>query len=104
MTHAAGRRHFEDWMSAPTELSAHAIRVEFLTRLFFALALSPASAQNAIDQQIAGTQEGLAQLQMLLDELSPEKIVNCLGLEFRVQQLTGVIAWLDNCKARLSGE
>lgn len=101
---SAGRRRFEDWLSAPTEPSAHAIRVEFLTRLFFALAISPANAQSLIDQQIASTQEGLAQLQTLLGELPPEQIVNCLGLEFRVQQLTGVIAWLDNCKARLSGE
>jgi PadR family transcriptional regulator, regulatory protein AphA len=101
---SAGRRRFEDWLSAPTEPSAHAIRVEFLTRLFFALAISPGSAQSLIDQQIANTQEGLAQLQTLLDELPPEQTFNWLGLEFRVQQLTSVIAWLDNCKARLSGE
>jgi hypothetical protein len=57
---SAGRRRFEDWLSAPTEPSAHAIRVEFLTRLFFALAISSVSAQSLIDQQIASTQAGLA--------------------------------------------
>jgi DNA-binding PadR family transcriptional regulator len=39
---SAGRRRFEDWLSAPTQPSARAIRVEFLTQLFFALAVSPA--------------------------------------------------------------
>jgi hypothetical protein len=34
-------------------------------------------------------------LQLLLGELPPDQIFNRLGLEFRVQQLTFVIAWLN---------
>ena len=98
---SAGRRRFEDWLSAPTEPSAHAIRVEFLTRLYFAFALSPANAQSAIDQQIASTQEGLAHLQTILNELPPEQTFNRLGLEFRVQQLSAVIDWLNASKRKL---
>jgi DNA-binding PadR family transcriptional regulator len=98
---SAGRRRFEDWLSASTEPSAHAIRVEFLTRLFFAAAISPANAQSVIEQQIASTQEGLAHLQTMLSDLPPDQVFNRLGLEFRVRQLTSVINWLADCKAQL---
>jgi DNA-binding PadR family transcriptional regulator len=95
---SAGRRRFEDWLSVSTEPSAHAIRVEFLTRLFFALAISPASAQNVIDQQIVRTQDGLVQLQAQLTELPPEQTFNRLGLEFRVRQLMSIAHWLEECR------
>jgi DNA-binding PadR family transcriptional regulator len=98
---SAGRRRFEDWLSAATEPSAHAIRVEFLTRLYFAFAISPAQARTAIDQQIVSTQEGLARLQTMLNELPSDQTFNRLGLEFRVRQLTSVINWLADCKAEL---
>ena len=98
---AAGRRRFEEWLSTATEPSTRAIRVEFITRLYFARAISPASARTLIDQQIASTQEGLSHLQTLLSELPPDQIFNRLGLEFRVQQLTTVIEWLNASKTRL---
>ena len=98
---AAGRRRFEDWLSTATESSTRAIRVEFITRLYFACALSPASARTVIDQQIVSTQDGLLHLQTLLGELPPDQTFNRLGLDFRVQQLTSVIAWLNESKAKL---
>ncbi|NTU65329.1 MAG: winged helix DNA-binding protein [Chloroflexi bacterium] len=98
---AAGRRRFEDWLSAATESSTRAIRVEFITRLYFACAISSASARTVIDQQIVSTQDGLLHLQALLGELPPDQAFNRLGLDFRVQQLTSVIAWLNESKAKL---
>jgi len=98
---SAGRRRFEDWLSAPTEPSAHAIRMEFLTRLFFAFAVSPATARVMINQQIVSTQEGLSHLRTALSELPPDQTFNRLGLEFRVRQLTSVIDWLDECRVML---
>ncbi len=98
---AAGRRRFKEWLATATEPSTRAIRVEFITRLYFARALSPAAARTVIDQQIASTQEGLSHLQTSLAELPPEQIFNRLGLEFRVQQLTAVIEWLNESKTKL---
>ena len=98
---AAGRRRFEDWLSTATEPSTRAIRVEFITRLYFARVISPTAARTVIEQQIASTQDGLTQLQAQLDELPSEQTFNRLGLEFRVQQLTTVIAWLNTSKAKL---
>jgi DNA-binding PadR family transcriptional regulator len=98
---AAGHRRFEDWLSTATEPSTRAIRVEFITRLYFAYALSPAAASAVIDQQIASTHDGLAHLQALLAELPPDQTFNRLGLEFRLQQLSAVIDWLNNSKIKL---
>jgi len=98
---AAGRDRFEDWMSTATEPSARAIRVEFITRLYFACAISPASAWAVIDQQIVSTQEGLSRLQTILNELPADQMFNRLGLEFRVQQLTSVLVWLNESKTKL---
>jgi PadR family transcriptional regulator AphA len=98
---ATGRRRFEDWLAASTEPSTRAIRVEFITRLYFALAISSATARALIEQQIVSTQEGLSHLQALLDELPSEQTFNRLGLEFRVQQLTAAIEWLNTSKIKL---
>jgi DNA-binding PadR family transcriptional regulator len=98
---AAGRRRFEDWMSTATEPSARAIRVEFITRLYFACAISPTTARAVIDQQLASTHEGLTHLQTLLAELPPEQTFNRLGLDFRVQQLASVMVWLNESKTKL---
>ena len=98
---AAGRRRFEDWLSTATEPSTRAIRVEFITRLYFACALTPATARTVIDQQITSTLEGLSHLQELLDNLPADQTFNRLGLEFRVQQLTAVITWLNESKIKL---
>lgn len=99
---AAGRRRFEDWLSTATESSTRAIRVEFITRLYFACAISPAAARTVIDQQIVSTQAGLSHIQTLLAELPPDQTFNRLGLDFRVQQLTSVITWLNTCQAQLN--
>jgi DNA-binding PadR family transcriptional regulator len=101
---AAGRRRFEDWLSAPTEPSTRAIRMEFITRLYFARAISSASACTMIDQQIVSTQEGLSHLQTMLNELPSDQIFNRLGLEFRVQQLSAVIQWLNDSKGKIGSE
>ena len=68
--------------------------MEFITRLYFACAISLDSVRTVIDQQIVSTQDGLLHLQTLLGELPPDQTFNRLGLEFRVQQLTTVNAWL----------
>jgi Transcriptional regulator PadR-like family/Virulence activator alpha C-term len=97
------RRRFR-LTSASTEPSAHAIRVEFLKRVYFAFDISPANARTVIDQQIVSTQEGLPYLQTMLNELPSDQTFNRLRPEFRVRQLTSVINWLADCKAQLGLE
>ncbi|HEX2908884.1 MAG TPA: PadR family transcriptional regulator [Phototrophicaceae bacterium] len=97
-----GRARFECWLNTPTELSSRAIRVEFLTRLYFVYRIRPEAAAGLIETQRAETQAGLARLQTRLHELPPEQVFNRLGLELRVRQLGSILIWLEECRARLS--
>jgi len=92
-----GRQRFEQWLETPTGTSVRAIRVEFLTRLYFARLRSPALAARLIAIQKEETRRGLEWLRTKLEELPPEQVFNRLGLELRVRQLTSVLEWLENC-------
>lgn len=96
-----GRRHLETWLHAPTQPSSHAIRVEFLTRLYFVFAVNPVQAAHLIDQQTADTQAALERLQTMLDDTPPAQIFKRMGVELRVHQLASIITWLKNCRAQL---
>ncbi len=98
----AGRRRFQAWLKAPAEASARAIRVEFLTRLYFTYADQPEAASSLIDTQMAATQAGLAHLTETLATLPPGRNFIRLGLELRVQHLASLLEWLAECRARLS--
>ncbi len=98
----SGRRHFDEWLNTSTEPSARAIRVEFLTRLYFAYTTSPDSVRSLIDSQIMETRAGLTRIQVARADLPDDQTFNRLGLDFRVRQLTSVIEWLADCAHQLS--
>jgi DNA-binding PadR family transcriptional regulator len=99
-----GRRRFEEWLSAPSKPSARAIRVEFLTRLYFIYTTTPEAARDLIEAQIAQTQTGIARLTSVLAELPSDQTFNQLGLDLRLRQLTSVLDWLAECSAILGFE
>ena len=94
----AGRERFDAWLVAPTGSSVRAIRVEFITRLYFAQALDQALTGPLIDSQIAAVQANLARLQEALALLPVEEPFNRLGLDLRVRQLTSILDWLAECR------
>lgn len=98
----SGRRHFDAWLHKSTEPSAHAIRVEFLTRLFFIHAAEPENIGQLIDAQITDTRAALTRMQAILAELPPDQVFNRMGLELRVHQLSSVLAWLADCRTQLT--
>lgn len=55
----AGRARFESWLGTLSPPSVHAIRVEFLTRLYFQNARNPQAALGMIDSQIEALQAHL---------------------------------------------
>jgi DNA-binding PadR family transcriptional regulator len=95
----SGRDRFEAWLKTPAGSSIRAIRVEFLTRLYFTSQISPDAADALIDAQVDETRKGLARLEQMLAELPPEQAFNRLGLELRVQQLASIRDWLERCRA-----
>jgi PadR family transcriptional regulator AphA len=99
-----GRRRFEDWLTVSTEPRARAMRVEFLTRLYFAYLANPKAARSLIDNQIAVMQAEIAALTTQLAEVPPDQVFNQLGLDLRLRQLTSTLDWLVECRTILGFE
>jgi DNA-binding PadR family transcriptional regulator len=96
-----GRARFEKWMETPTGSSVRAIRVEFITRLYFARLQNPDLAARLILVQMDETRLGLERLRRKLENLPPEQLFNRLGLELRVRQLNSVLDWLEESRTIL---
>jgi DNA-binding PadR family transcriptional regulator len=96
---AAGRRRFDAWFGAPPSASVKAIRVEFLSRLYFAQRLRPEAVAGLIEAQTAEVHAALKRLQRALDACEPDRVYGRLGLEFRLRQLQSVLGWLAECRA-----
>lgn len=89
-----GQARFETWLNTPTGSSVRAIRVEFISRLFFACQRGQQFANVLIDAQVDETHKGLARLNQMMDELPPDQVFNRLGLDLRIKQLTSILDWL----------
>jgi PadR family transcriptional regulator, regulatory protein AphA len=92
----AGRARLEDWLRKPTGCSVRAIRVEFITRLYFAPLLGPATAGQMIEAQLAETRGGLEALRSQLGQIESSQPFNQIGLDLRIRQLEAVIGWLES--------
>jgi DNA-binding PadR family transcriptional regulator len=93
-----GRRRFENWLHTTSGSSVRSIRLEFLTRLYFARLKDPALAHGLVETQIAETRRGLERLRSLYDDLPAKGLpINRLSLELRLRQLESVLEWLQSC-------
>lgn len=97
----AGRRHFEAWLEASTESSVRAIRLEFITRLYFAQKLTPERILPMLNAQTTEIQNMLARLEASLAAIPEGETFNRLSLQLRIQQLKSVVDWLDECRKTL---
>ncbi len=96
LTHKGSLR-FQEWLLAPAGSSARAIRVEFITRLYFT-AQDPALTQALIDRQIDAVRSGVNRLQRALDALPPDQPFNRMSLDLRLRQLEPILGWLQEMK------
>lgn len=95
---AQGRRKFLKWLDAPSGGSTRAIRMEFITRLYFMKTYFPEKIAPAIDQQRAEANVHIQRLEKTLAELPDEQIYNRMSLELRLKQLHLVLEWLADCQ------
>jgi DNA-binding PadR family transcriptional regulator len=100
----AGRSAFEIWLYAPTLGSARAIRVEFITRLFFASNTHEGLCSRLIQEQADMIRSQLAGLIDRRTELPPDQIFNDMGLDFRIRQLNNVLGWVEDCHQHMLEE
>ena len=92
-----GIKRFEEWLYTPSGSSVRAIRVEFITRLYFALAINKEDARHLIDEQIVESHKRLELLKGALEILPLDQAFNRLALELRVRQLESILGWLPHC-------
>ena len=93
----SGKRRYEDWLNAPSGSSVRSIRLEFLTRLYFARLDSLERAHQVIETQVAETQKGMERLRALRDDIPGDQLINRLSLELRLRQLESILLWLQTC-------
>jgi DNA-binding PadR family transcriptional regulator len=93
-----GRDRFDNWLNSSTGISVRHIRVEFITRLYFASKYGSDKVDALINCQLEDIQNGLVRLQRMLDDLTLEHVFNRLGLELRINQLNAIRDWLDKCR------
>ena len=97
----AGRRRFEEWLHKPSGSSVRAIRLEFITRLYFARKLFPNTLRTIIKAQFAEINATITQLDLNRRAIPPEQTFNRLSLELRIQQLRSVRDWVTKCDKTL---
>jgi DNA-binding PadR family transcriptional regulator len=93
-----GRIHFLDWLDASSGGSVRAIRMEFITRLYFLNLYLPEKIPLAFDRQREEAASCIQRLEKTLAELSYEQTYNRMSLEMRLKQLKAVLEWLEECR------
>lgn len=100
----SGQRRFEGWLNSASGSSVRSIRLEFLTRLYFARLTSPQLAHQLIEAQLAETREGLERLRAIISSLAEGQLINRLSLELRISQLESILEWLKTCHLAIDRE
>jgi DNA-binding PadR family transcriptional regulator len=100
---AQGRKSFLAWLDTPSGGSTRAIRMEFLTRLYFMEMYFPEKIPHAFDQQRAEAEAHIQRLEKTLSSLSNEQVYNRMSLGMRLKQLGVVLEWLDECQKYFQG-
>lgn len=93
-----GRKRFLEWLEAPSGGSTRAIRMEFVTRLYFFKMYFPDKLAQAFAQQRTETEKHIQRLDRTRTELPQEQIYNRMSLDMRLKQLKLTMEWLDECQ------
>lgn len=91
---AAGRRRFFKWLELGVGRNSRSIRLEFLTRLYFAQLHRPENIAHIYNAQSAEIESTIARLESLLEHLPSEQVFNRLSLDLRLQQIRLIQNWM----------
>jgi len=94
----AGIQRFTAWLNTPTRCSVHAIRVEFVTRLYFTRQYYPARTQEMIRIQLAELRAGIKRLRVTRASLAGDHTFDRLALDLRIRLLNSILGWLKECE------
>jgi DNA-binding PadR family transcriptional regulator len=94
-----GKRRFEEWLKDAGH-NARAIRLEFLTRLYFILQYHPDQAPRIYKTQCVEIRASIERLERLLTHLPPGQTYNHLSLDLRLRQLRLIQDWMHEIQAQ----
>ena len=95
----AGKSRFEEWLNG-TGRNARSIRLEFLTRLYFANQYDPGKIASLYAAQWVAIRASIERLENLQSHLSPDQIYNQLSLDLRLRQLQLIQDWLRDIRVQ----
>ena len=98
---AAGEARFQRWLESPTPASVRAIRVAFITRLYFALADDRQQATRLIEGQTERLVADLERLCKAAALLSEGNWFTQLALSLRIRQLQATLEWMGDTQHAL---
>jgi DNA-binding PadR family transcriptional regulator len=96
-----GKRRFEEWLFGAGH-NARAIRLEFLTRLYFTLQYQPDQAARICELQCVEIRASIERLESLLAHLPPDQPYNQLSLDLRLRQLRLIQDWMHEIQAQFN--
>lgn len=91
---AQGRQRFFEWLELGIATNSRSIRLEFITRLYFAQRYRPGILSQIYQAQFAEIDSKINQLETLIEHLPPEQIYNRLSLDLRLQQMQLIQTWM----------
>jgi DNA-binding PadR family transcriptional regulator len=97
---AQGRRRFSEWLD-DISANARAIRLEFLTRLYFAKIYKPETVTRIYERQCAEIESAIERLESLQAHLPPEQEFNRLSLDLRWRQMKLIQEWMSDVKSQI---
>jgi DNA-binding PadR family transcriptional regulator len=97
----AGRRRFKQWLEGATSTSARTVRLEFLTRLYFANLLAPDQAVRIYAAQAQEVTRAIRRLRLALAQVPETQIFNRMSLDLRLRQMELVRLWLREIRVKL---
>jgi PadR family transcriptional regulator AphA len=97
---AQGRQRFNGWMNE-ISVNSRSIRLEFLTRLYFAKIYKPEQVVQIHDAQCNEIESTIERLETLLANLPPEQQFNQLSLDLRLRQMKLIQEWMREIKTKI---
>jgi DNA-binding PadR family transcriptional regulator len=95
-----GRRRFMDWLAKGRGTNARAVRLEFLTRLYFSNLYTPENTSKIYAAQLDEIKENIVRLEKMLAQCPPDQMVNRLSLDLRLRQMKLIRSWMAEIKTQ----
>ena len=95
-----GRRRFNEWME-DISANSRSIRLEFLTRIYFARIYKPEKVAQIYEAQSHEIKSTIERLESLFANLPSEQQFNHLSLDLRLRQMKLIQEWMMDVKTMI---